>query len=119
MKNIVKPTSVRLDVELLEELDQRCKKVGCSRNDFIKNSVELTIRDQSNFNFGSDEEIGDEQIEKIEEKLRIFDCESGNMYENGIIIGSCSNYHLDQGKVFDKNGKQIGIINPKPKITRL
>lgn len=61
MKNIVKPTSVRLDAELLEELDQRCKKIGCSRNDFIKNSVELVIKNHTNFDFG-DEELDKKNI---------------------------------------------------------
>lgn len=66
MTKKVKPTSVRLDNELLEELDQRCEKLGCSRNDFIKNSVEFIIRDKSNFNFGSDEETNDELEQKNE-----------------------------------------------------
>ena len=46
MKKKTKPTSVRFDNELLEELDQRCSKVGCTRNDFIKNSVEFAITQQ-------------------------------------------------------------------------
>jgi len=56
MKKKVKPTSVRLDNDLLEELDQRCGKLGCSRNDFIKNSVEFMITNQSDFDFGDEEE---------------------------------------------------------------
>jgi len=115
MKKKVKPTSVRLDNELLNELDKRCQKVGCSRNDFIKNSVDFIINMSSDFDFGDDEEI-DEESEQ-QGKIRLFNCYLGRMYENGNDIGDCANYHLDNGKVFDKSGKQIGIINPKPKIT--
>jgi len=64
MKKKVKPTSVRLDRELLEELDQRCTKVGCSRNDFIKNSIDFIINQSSNFDFGDDEEESEEPQEK-------------------------------------------------------
>lgn len=64
MKKKAKPTSVRLDYELLEELDQRCEKVGCSRNDFIKNAVELVITTESKFDFGDDEEMNETEEEK-------------------------------------------------------
>lgn len=75
MKKKTKPTSIRFDSDLLEELDQRCEKVGCSRNDFIKNSVEFIINDSSDFDFGGDEEESEEEpqvkvtlIEKEESK---------------------------------------------------
>jgi len=61
MKKKTKPTSVRFDNDLLEELDQRCEKIGCSRNDFIKNSVEFIITNQSDFDFGGDEEESEEE----------------------------------------------------------
>ena len=61
MKKKTKPTSVRFDNDLLEELDQRCSKLGCSRNDFIKNSVEFIITNQSDFDFGDDEEEPEEE----------------------------------------------------------
>jgi len=68
MKKKTKPTSVRFDGELLEELDQRCEKVGCSRNDFIKNSVEFIINDSSDFNFGGDEEESEVKVTLIEKE---------------------------------------------------
>ena len=77
MKKKAKPTSVRLDNDLLEELDQRCEKVGCSRNDFIKNSVEFAIYQSSDFDFGDEEESEEEPqvkvtlIEKEEPKPRV------------------------------------------------
>ena len=113
MKKKIKPTSVRLDNELLEELDQRCGQLGCSRNDFIKNSVGFILTSSSDFDFGDDEI---EEESKSQEKLRLFNCNSGKMYENGNEIGDCADFHLDYGKVFDKSGKQIGIIDSKPKV---
>jgi predicted DNA-binding protein len=113
MKKKVKPTSVRLDNELLDELDQRCGKLGCSRNDFIKNSVDFIINQSSEFNFGDDEETMNKPI--VEEELRLFNCELGIMYEKGIVIGDCSEFHLDHGKVYDKNRKQIGNIGHESK----
>jgi len=65
MKKKTKPTSIRFDDELLEELDQRCEKVGCSRNDFIKNSVEFAITQQSDFDFGDEEESEEEPQVKV------------------------------------------------------
>jgi len=117
MKKKVKPTSVRFDNELLDELDQRCDKLGCSRNDFIKNSVDFAISQYSDFDFGDDDVEEVQQQEPIVEEIRLFNCNSGKMYENDKDIGDCADYHLDHGKVFDNNGKQIGIIDSKPKIT--
>ncbi len=66
MKKKTKPTSVRFDSDLLDELDQRCSKIGCSRNDFIKNSVDFIINNSSDFDFGGDdEELGEEPQVKV------------------------------------------------------
>lgn len=70
MKKKTKPTSVRLDNELLEELDERCGKLGCSRNDFIKNSVDFIINQSSDFDFGDDEEIEEEIQEKKQDETQ-------------------------------------------------
>ena len=50
------------------------------------------------------------------EEIRLFNCNSGRMYENNKDIGDCADYHLEYGKVFDKNGKQIGVIDSKLKV---
>ena len=41
------------------------------------------------------------------------------MYENGISVGNCSEFDLRQGKVFEKNGKQIGITHGLKSILEL
>ena len=63
MKKKTKPTSVRFDSDLLDELDQRCSKIGCSRNDFIKNSVDFIINNSSDFDFGGDDDESEEEPE--------------------------------------------------------
>ena len=90
MKKKTKPTSVRLDDELLEELDKRCDKVGCSRNDFIKNSVEFAITQTSDFDFGDDEEM-DETKEEPEPKQ----------------VESTAVMH---GRILDDNGNVVGTF---------
>ena len=87
MTTKVKPTSVRFDNELLNELDQRCGKLGCSRNDFIKNSVEFIINQSSDFDFGDEEES----------KIIIED-----VPEDPIPMA--------HGKIFDDNGNLVGTF---------
>jgi len=92
MKKKAKPTSVRLDNDLLEELDQRCEKVGCSRNDFIKNSVEFAITQQSDFDFGEEEEESEEESRIIVE----------NVPDDPIPMA--------HGKIYDDNGNLVGTF---------
>ena len=35
-----KTTSIRLDSEILNQIDDRCSDLGCSRNDFIKTAID-------------------------------------------------------------------------------
>ena len=92
MKKKTKPTSIRFDDELLEELDQRCEKVGCSRNDFIKNSVEFAITLQSDFDFGEEEEESEEGSRIIVE----------NVPDDPIPMA--------HGKIYDDNGNLVGTF---------
>ena len=55
-KRKCKPTSIRLGEELESDLKERCEELGCSQNDFIKNSVDYTLNNYSEFDFGNDEE---------------------------------------------------------------
>ena len=113
-----KTTSVRLPKEMFEEIDNFCDDIGCSRNDWIKDTLKDKLRKQDGNT--QESEINVEDIEPItEDKLRIFDCNSGIMYENGIAVGNCSEFDLRQGKVFDKSGKQIGITRGLKSIMEL
>ena len=35
-----KTTSIRLEREILNQIDNRCSDLGCSRNDFIKTAID-------------------------------------------------------------------------------
>jgi len=94
MKKKTKPTSVRFDNDLLEELDQRCEKLGCSRNDFIKNSVEFIITNQSDFDFGGEDESEEEPqvkvslVEKEEPKPTPIIAHGKILNDDGNVIGT-------------------------------
>jgi len=115
----VNPTSVRLEPELLDDLDERCNELGCSRNDFIRSSVEYSVYEVDSIE-SDEEESKKPQGIKVEE-IKEFECKNGNLYENGSLFGSCSNYDLDQGKVYEKNGKYLGQIknDSKPQLVEI
>ena len=113
-----KTASVRLPKEMFEEIDNFCNDIGCTRNNWIKDTLKDKLRTQDENT--QESEINVEDIEpNTEDKLRIFDCNSGIMYENGIAVGNCSEFDLRQGKVFDKSGKQIGITRGLKSILEL
>jgi len=35
-----KNTTIRLDEEMIKEVDERCKEQTCTRNDYIKNAID-------------------------------------------------------------------------------
>jgi len=39
-KQKIKPTSIRISENLLEDIDQKCEGLGCSRNDYITSVLE-------------------------------------------------------------------------------
>jgi len=95
MKKKTIPTSVRLDNDLLKEVAQRCDKLGCTRNDFIKNSVEFTIYNSSNFDFGDE----DKEEETEEPKPIITE-----------IIEPKKSSMVMHGKILDDDGNVIGTF---------
>ena len=109
-----KTASVRLPKEMFEEIDNICDDVGCSRNDWIKDTLQDKLREE---NSQDQEESKKPQLIKVEDVIE-FECKNGNLYENGSLFGSCSDYDLEQGKVYDKNGNYLGQIknNSKPQI---
>jgi len=115
----VKPTSIRFDADLQADLDERCDKLGCSKNKFVEESVRIGLWGSSDFNFG------DEQEDEVEPKkpllikvedIREFDCKNGNLYENDSFVGKCSDFELNNGKVYAKNGKYLGKIIHKATV---
>ena len=51
-----KTASVRLPKEMYEEIDSICDEVGCSRNDWIKDTLQDKLREESNENSQDQEE---------------------------------------------------------------
>ena len=45
-----KTASVRLPKEMYEEIDNICDEIGCSRNDWIKDTLKDKLREESNEN---------------------------------------------------------------------
>ena len=48
--------TARIPIDLHEEILARCNKVGCSINDFVKESLSFVIFRTSDFEFGDEEE---------------------------------------------------------------
>ncbi len=112
-----KTASVRLPKEMFEEIDNICDDVGCSRNEWIKDKLREGIREETNENSQDQENSQGESprptarwILESENKPKTFTCDNGYLYENGSLFGSCSNYDLNDGKVYEKNGKYLGPI---------
>ncbi len=45
---VSKTTSVRLPEKMLEEIDELCNGIGCSRNDWIKDKLKDGLREENN-----------------------------------------------------------------------
>jgi len=54
-----KTASVRLPKEMYEKIDSVCDEVGCSRNDWIKDTLQDKLREETNENSQAQEVIED------------------------------------------------------------
>jgi len=54
-----KTASVRLPKEMYEEIDNICDGIGCSRNDWIKDTLQDKLREENNENSQDQEVIKD------------------------------------------------------------
>ena len=69
----VKPTSIRLSKTTLEKIDNACDGLGCSRTDWIKNTIDDKLQEKSVENTPHQEVIkGTEPISKPKKKTRGF-----------------------------------------------
>ena len=64
-----KTASVRLPKEMYEEIDSICDEVGCSRNDWIKDTLQDKLREENNENTQDQEVIKDTKPQEITAKL--------------------------------------------------
>ena len=129
MQDMSKTVSSRIENKVHRDLLERCNKIGCSINEFVGESVKMLLYNESDFDFGMEEDEDDKQnnknaepkISPIEDKSvkpRIFTVKNGRMIEDGKDIGSTINFTLNQGKAYDKTtGKFLGNIdNKKPYV---
>jgi len=109
---MTKIISFRLDESLIDDIDLTCKKLGCNRNVWVKNAIETKLKMET-----TDDVQKKPQLIKVED-VKEFDCKDGNLYENDSFFGKCSDYELNDGKVYEKNGKYLGKIkhDPKPQV---
>ena len=47
----IKTLHIQLPGSVFREIDSRCKKAGCSHEDFVKKSLELALFGYSDFDF--------------------------------------------------------------------
>jgi len=113
----MKTVGTKLDNSEYEIFEFCCSENGLTKSEQLRDLIKDFVNNKPN---DDPLEINVEDIEPItEDKLRIFDCDSGIMYENGNVVGNCSEFDLRQGKVFDKSGKQIGITQGLKSILEL
>ncbi len=67
-KHMSKTVSARIPKDLHEELRERCNKIGCSINDYVKEAIGFVMTGNSKFDFG-DEEDQEHQVDEINEVL--------------------------------------------------
>ena len=55
--------SARLENDMHQELLDRCNKVGCRVNDFVKAAIDFALHNSTEFDFGNEED--EEQEQKV------------------------------------------------------
>jgi len=71
-----KTASVRLPKEMYEEIDNICDAVNCSRNDWIKDTLQDKLREENNENTQDQEVIKDIKPQEIPKpKIELIDDE--------------------------------------------
>ena len=102
-----KTVSARISNGMHEELRERCNNLGCTIDEYVTESIKVGLDGASDFEF----DVEEDEPELIEPKSRTFTCKDGILYEDGIKFGNCSEFDLNQGRVSDKNGNFLGIID--------
>ena len=66
-----KTVSARIENDMHEDLADKCNKLGCRMNDFIKASVEFCLYGSVNFDFGDEEDDEGQDSSKATESPRV------------------------------------------------
>jgi len=59
-----KNTTIRLDKEMIEEVDNRCKELECTRNDYIKSAIDTKLEIDTSVKEESNENSQDQEVVK-------------------------------------------------------
>ena len=106
--------STKLDKKDHERLVEMCNKEGQSVAEALRGMVQDSCNAWEEY---EESEKPDEINEPTKSEpeypkvtiLRTFTCSNGNLYEDGDLVGPCSDYDMSEGNVW-KDGKQIGVI---------
>ncbi len=102
-----KTRSIRLETEMFDKIDEKCKGLGCNGNDFIKNAIiEKLNSSNSTTNLETHIQEGISDIKRPKAKIEVLlDSEIKNP-ENMIHFVYAGN-----GKYIDKNGSGATLEN--------
>jgi len=106
--------STKLDKKDHERLVEMCNKEGQSVAEALREMIQSYCNSWEDYEESekSDEINGTSETKSEFPKvtiLRTFTCSNGNLYEDGDLVGPCSDYDMNEGNVW-KDGKQIGVI---------
>ena len=106
--------STKLDKKDHERLVQMCNEGGQSVAEALREMVQESCDAWEDYIESEKPDEIDEPTKTIPQSvkvtvLRTFTCSNGNLYEDGDLVGSCSDYDMSEGNVW-KDGKQIGVI---------
>lgn len=103
-----KTTSVRLPENMYEEIDNVCNDIGCTRNDWIKDTLKGKLRNQLGENIT--ESTGNPPRPEFK-NIRVSSDGGKTWYENGKQIPKpefkVARISLDNGKTWYENGKLV------------
>lgn len=64
---MTKTVSSRISNKNHQELLQRCNTVGCTVNEWVNEAIQYLLTNSSEFNFGDEEELDEDNIPKVTE----------------------------------------------------
>ncbi|MEX0764726.1 MAG: hypothetical protein WD033_06140 [Nitrosopumilaceae archaeon] len=105
-----KPTSVRLPPDLLEEVDQKCEEIGCSRNDYFKSVLELALSEENSTDLKSQDPKQEATPSPITEKPPIAKLN---------IIPELKHNVKTESSYVTVNGQYFKKCDPLPKATNV
>ncbi|MDG7050376.1 MAG: hypothetical protein JRZ94_04150 [Nitrososphaerota archaeon] len=107
----MKTVSAKLERKDHDRFLNLCNLEGCTVSEALRDMI-LQWCDAGEEDAETEKDSPKPMVTIIEDipKLRSFSCSNGFLYENGALIGNCSDYVLRHGEVYDKKGIHLGTI---------